>query len=237
MDVGAFLADPTFARLAVLCTRRARARPADSVLLGPDDFSHVMLLVPGAGGQVASLYVLADELRRRLPARTAVAIVDLDAVLCQAPADAPLWHVSRRLVQIVRDLGVERVTGLVGYSLGALLLLQLAGELRLGRSTPLWLLDAFSPRFARAGFWRRVERRLAWTLFGGAPGPGDAAFADPKRALPAPRAGATEAQWQRLGEQLRECRFDAPNARVHLIQARQNVVRIGLLWRRRHNRD
>ena len=80
-----------------------------------------------------------------------------------------------------------------------------------------------------------MERRLAWILFGGAPGPGDTEFAGSKHAPPAPRAGATDAQWRHLGEQLRECRFDAPNARVHLIQARQNVVRIGLLWRRRHN--
>jgi amino acid adenylation domain-containing protein len=235
LDVGAFLAEPTFAKLTAQATARVPAHPADCVLIGPADATHVMLLVPGDGGQAASLFTLANELRRRLPASTAVAIVDLDAVLRTAPPLEPLAHVTHRIAQIVRDFGMPRVNALVGFSLGALLLLRVAKELEVGAQTPVWLLDTFAPRTARLGFWRRVERRVAWALYGGRPGPVDEALEASKSAQEALLVRAPAEQWRALFAQLSESAFDAPTAHVRLIQARESVGSIGLLWRRRHN--
>ena len=235
LDVGTFLADASFARLAAQTSLSAPPRPADCVLLGAADYTRVVLLVPGDGGQVASLYALADELRARLPARTAVAVVDLDAVLRSAPADDPLWHVTKRLQQIILDYGSARVASLVGFSLGALLLLRAVKALPVGIEVPVWMLDAYAPRYARKGFWRRLERRLAWALLGGQPIAAADAHAQSRHAHEALPVRATVAQWQRLFEQLDRSEFAAPNARVRLIQARQSVGRIGLLWRRAHN--
>jgi aryl carrier-like protein len=235
LDVAAFLADPTFARLTAQASTRAPTHPADCVLIGPADATHVMLLVPGDGGQAASLFTLANELRRRLPASTAVAIVDLDAVLRTAPPLQPLAQVTHRIAQIVRDFGLPRVSALVGFSLGALLLLRVARELEVGAETPVWLLDTFAPRTARLGFWRRVERRLAWAIYGGRPGPVNQAHEASKTAQEALLVRAPAEQWRALFAQLSESAFDAPTAHVRLIQARESVGSIGLLWRRRHN--
>jgi thioesterase domain-containing protein len=234
LDVGAFLADPTFANFSALSRAKPITRPEGYVLVGPADFERVMLLVPGSGGHAAALYALADELQRGLPPASAVAIVDLDAALYSAPHDDPLWFVSQRIVQVARDLGDKRVMGIVGFSLGGALALRVADELGIAPAPPVWMLDTFAPRIAETGFWRKVERRLAWWLFGGRPEKVDpsTALAPLHHALP---LSATPAQWNALNEQLTEGTLAVPTAQVRLIQARRSVMHGGLLWQRRNN--
>ena len=235
LDVGAFLADPSFAKLVALSRIGSQGRPEGYVLVGPTDFERVMLLVPGAGGHAAALYALADELQRGLPARSAVAIVDLDAALYSAPHDDPLWFVSKRIVQVARDLNERRVMGIVGFSMGGALALRVADELGIDPAPPVWMLDTFAPRIAETGFWRKVERRLAWWLFGGRP---ETVKLVPPALMPLAHAlplSATPAQWHLLTEQLTEGKAASPTARVRLIQARRSVKYHGLLWQRRNN--
>ncbi|MDO9354839.1 MAG: phosphopantetheine-binding protein, partial [Solirubrobacteraceae bacterium] len=212
LDIGAFLAEPTFARLAQLTRSQPATRPEGYMLVGPSDFERVMLLVPGAGGHAAALYALADELQRGLPAGSAVAIVDLDAALYSAPHDDPLWFVSRRIVQVVRDLDETRLMGIVGFSLGGALALRVAEELGAQPAPPVWMLDTFAPRIAETGFWRKVERRLAWMLFGGRPEREEDVSPIPPPPAQTLPLSATPAQWQHLGEQLTEGRLAAPKA-------------------------
>ena len=235
LDIGAFLAEPTFARLTHLVRAQPPSRPEGYMLVGPTDFKRVMLLVPGSGGHAAALYALADELQRSLPMGSAVAIVDLDAALYSAPHDDPLWFVSRRIVQVVRDLDEARLMGIVGFSMGGALALRVAEELGGQPAPPVWMLDTVAPRIAETGFWRKVERRLAWLLFGGRPAGGDAPMVPTGPVHQALPLSATPAQWHMLGEQLTEGKIAAPKAEVRLIQARKSVKLYGLLWQRRNN--
>lgn len=236
LDVGAFLADPTFAKLGLLARATSTPRADGFVLVGPSDFARVMLVLPGSGGQAAGMYALADALHRRMPQGSAVAVVDLDEALQLAPDEDPLWFVSRRIVQIVRDLGQTRVTGIVGFSLGGSLALRIVEALGDGGAAiPVWMLDTFAPRAHHTGLWRKVERNLAWKLYGGRPKTGDAAPASPPVELQSLPMRASPAQWHVLGEQLAGQRFAAPRSHVRLIQARQSVQYSGLLWQRRNN--
>lgn len=236
LDIGAFLADPTFAKLGTLVRATPVPRADGHVLVGPADFARVMLMLPGSGGHAAGMYALADELHRRMPQGSAVAVVDLDAALQSAPDEDPLWFVSRRIVQIVRDLGQTRVTGIVGFSLGGSLALRIVEALGDGGAAiPVWMLDTFAPRAHRTGLWRKVERNLAWKLYGGRPKAGDTAPASPPAELQSLPMRASPAQWDVLGEQLARQRVAAPRSHVRLIQARQSVQHSGLLWQRRNN--
>lgn len=234
LDVGAFLANATFARLSTLCQEKPPVKPDGYVLVGPADFARVMLLVPGSGGHAAALYALADELRAGLPPGSAVAIVDLDAALHSAPTDDPMWFISRRIVQVVRDLGQARVTAIVGYSLGGAIALRVTEALPADPPLPVWLLDTFAPRTTRLSLWRRLERRVAWMLFGGKPDDEEPSVSSNviQNALP---LSATAEQWRALGEQLGASTLAAPHASVQLIQARMSVKHCGLLWQRRNN--
>jgi aryl carrier-like protein/thioesterase domain-containing protein len=234
LDVGAFLARPTFANFSQLARPDQPRRPDGYVLLGPADFTRVMLLVPGAGGQAAGLYALADELQRGLAGRTAVAIVDLDSVLHGAPPEDALSYVSQRIAQMVRDLGQSRVMGLVGFSLGGSLALQVVEALSAGPELPIWMLDTFAPRAMRTGLLRKVERRLAWMMFGD-PEVSSEPVAETSAAPPQLPLRATEAQWAMLGDQLANAKLAAPKSKVRLIQARTSVQRVGLIWQRDNN--
>ena len=97
------------------------------------------------------------------------------------------------------------------------------------------MLDTVAPRIAETGFWRKVERRLAWLLFGGRPAGGDAPMVPTGPVHQALPLSATPAQWHMLGEQLTEGKIAAPKAEVRLIQARKSVKLYGLLWQRRNN--
>lgn len=235
LDVSAFLAQPTFARLSSLCQSGPPSQPQGYILVGPAEFSKVMLLLPGAGGHMAGMYALADELQARLPAGTAVAIVDLHDALQSAPQNDLLWFILRRIVQVVRDLGLERMLGIVGFSMGGAFALRVAAELDSG--LPVWLLDTFAPRITGKSFWRRLERQIAWSIFGGRPSTNDVTSSNSaSESAPDPlQWRISEEQWLSLGVQLAQGELDAPGSHVQLIQARLSVMSVGLLWQRRNN--
>ena len=235
LEVSAFLANPTFARLSALSQARLPVPVDKYVLLGPADYTQVIVLIPGSGGQVAGMYAMAEELLRRLAAGTAVVIIDLDAILQSAPESDPLWFVTRRIVQIVRDLGVARVLKIVGFSLGGTLALRVCAELGTGAALPVCLLDTFAPRTMRRGFWRRMEINLAWKIFGGRPMSVVGSTATSGALEESLQFRASDEQWVRFRSQLEQGSFAAPDTPVHLIQAEHSVKYVGLLWQRRNN--
>jgi amino acid adenylation domain-containing protein len=248
LDIAAFLSNPTFAQLCALCAPETTAAAHQSVnyctLVGPTDFQRAVLLVPGSGGHVAGMYALAAEMQQRMSASrdsshtAAVAIFDLNAVLHAAPAHNPLPHVLQCCKQAVQSIGADRLSGLAGYSLGALLLLRLAAQHPADCTAPLWLIDGFNPRFTHNTLARRIERNLAWLLLGGKPAAHENAAEIAVDKSPPPPATATTAtpeQWDRLIQQLDQNDWQAKTAHIHLIQATGSVSRIGLLHHRQSN--
>jgi amino acid adenylation domain-containing protein len=235
LDIGAFLADPTFARLSAMRAEKLALEVEGCVMVGPRDFSHVLLLLPGALGHAAGLFGLAQALHARMPAGGAVAIFDLDAALEAAPPSEPLWSVTRRIAQAVADLGASRVSGVVGFSMGGLLALHAAATLDGAASTPVWMLDSFARRVWGQGFLRKVERRLAHALFGRPRDTASDAQADASAPLVERELRATAAQWHLLGAQLVLNGLASPKTRAKLIQARSSPMRSGLIWQRHNN--
>lgn len=162
LDVGAFLATPTFGRLCTLL----RPPPPDSgellTLVGPQHAAQLLLLLPGMLVGTLGMFELARALQARLPPGHAVAIVDTDALLQRAPPQQPAGYMAQRLQQLVHELGADRVAGVVGYSVGGVLALQLAQLMGApwARRVPLWLLDTYAPCHTRMRTGTRARRAL-----------------------------------------------------------------------------
>jgi hypothetical protein len=129
---------------------------------------------------------------------------------------------------------VSRTVGIAGFSIGGALALRVGADLDAGPSLPIWLLDTFAARSAGSGFWRKVERNIAWALFGGRPKAMPPESADP-RTPPGVRTGADPAQWRLLASQLERVDCASPTTPVRLLQAGASVQRVGLLRNRRSN--
>lgn len=166
LDVGAFLAQPTFAALCGLLGRRAAADPDTVTLIGPRNFDSVTLVLPGMQVGALGMFTLAQELHARLDAGSAVAIVDTDAILRLAPATQRAQFMARQLQQVVRDLGETRVASVVGYSVGGALGIDLFS--RMGPAwaarVPLWLLDTYAPRHTSMALSTKARRALVSLL-------------------------------------------------------------------------
>lgn len=68
----------------------------------------------------------------------------------------------QRLQQLVHELGSTRVAGVVGYSVGGVLALQLAQQMgpTWAARVPLWLLDTYAPCHTRMRAATRARRAL-----------------------------------------------------------------------------
>lgn len=242
LDVAAFLRSPTFGVLRCLAAAAPDTQQHDCVVVGPTDAQRVLLMVPGFGGQVASLYGLAREVHRRVPKGTAVAIVDLDRLLAGVAEESVAKHAMAVLEKVAAEWGRKRLIGVVGFSLGGLLALQLAKSQAVGCNLPVCLLDTYAPRNRRPGLLRRVERVVAHRLWPFVPdtlsdGGDDAELAQGLDIgdLDSLQPQTPSATWSRLMQQLEVVSCRAQHVPVQLIQASKAVVKEGLLWRRRSN--
>ena len=165
LDLAAFLAGPSFGALCAQLVGTPQARANTVTLLGTRHYERVMLVLPGGEGGPLGMYRLAEEMHRRLPETWAVAIVDLPAIMARAPDHDRPWFFTQQLLQVVRDLGEDRVGGVVGFSLGGLMgidLLNLLGPER-AAVTPLWMIDTYAPQRMRIGKLA-LTRRVAINL-------------------------------------------------------------------------
>lgn len=161
LDVGAFLSRPTFGTLCRMLDARQVAASTLVTFIGTQDCRRLMLVVPGARGGALGMYRLAHELHRQLPETWAVAIVDLQSIMERSPTEGRAWFFAQQLQQVVRDLGEERIGGVVGYSLGGLLGIDLLSSLdpAVARRVPLWMIDTYAPArltHTRAALVKRV---------------------------------------------------------------------------------
>lgn len=226
LDVGRFLGEPTFAALCALTTAGAPVHDDDLVVVGPRDAREVYLVLPGKVGTALGLVRLAEHLREASPPSTAVAIVELDRIVRRAPEQDVTAYVQDRLEALVSAIGPERVVGLVGFSLGGLLVPRLLHRLHELRA-PLWLLDVYAPGVAQRGLLGRAERRLAWGLWG----------RRPSAPIPPPPDVTAEAwaRWQALEGQLTAQPWGWVDTDVVLVQASETTREVGLVWRRESN--
>jgi pimeloyl-ACP methyl ester carboxylesterase len=236
IDPGAFLARPTFDNL---CALAAAQGPFDSVLVGNADAPRVVLLIPGKGGQALGLYRLAEHLQRRLGSDHAVIVLDLDVMLRRSPGQEPLRFLRERMAQAVTEVGQQRITAIVGFSLGGLLALQLAQGFPRASTPVVWLLDAYAPRTMRRTLSVRIERRIGRAfsaskraaLFPHSNG----SDASPGTTEPAPEGEQIGPLWDTVQRELSTQPAAARNAEVHLVQAVHSASELGLLWRRGSN--
>lgn len=240
IDVGEFLAQPTFATLCSLASGPRSHVPGCSVILGDVDAPNVVVIFPGDLGTSLGSYRLGDELVRRLGAGYAVAIVDLETMLSRAPHDQLVSFLGDRIDQLANELGWNRIVALAGLSSGGLLALNLlerrtqqTGE---HQNIPVWLVDTYAPldwvqsamqQYARPVV-RYVIRHPAVTKL---LRPDDSAKR--KQEPDAPSALA------RLKHSVHQQLYDAwtwPRANdVHLVQALKTVRDVALTWRRGSN--
>lgn len=156
LDVAAFLAGPpTFGRLCTLLRRSEGFAPGLVTLYGPRHFRSVTLV----------LGTPAAELQRHLPPGHALAVVSTGGLLRRMPESGRVEFLRQQLLQLVMDIGMPRITGIVGYSLGGLMGLHLLGGLDdpWARRVPFVLLDTHAPRHNAPG-WRVHAQRWAVNL-------------------------------------------------------------------------
>ena len=231
LDVGAFLAEPTFGRLGQLLSGSNTAPSRDQggiIVLGPKDYDKVVLFVPGKAQATVGLFKVASELRPLLPPGCAVAICDLQSMIRGAPADRLLDTLLARLETVVKGIGAHRVAGIAGFSLGGLIALRLAKMLGAGPALPVWLLDTYAPSMQSTGWIRRVERAIAWRLFAHrAPQPNDVGLPGlpGARSAKLPPAAADEnvEAWEGITNDLVQRQVDSAGVHATLIQAEDSV--------------
>ncbi len=238
LDVGAFLADPTFGRLEQLLSG-STAEPAravsDLIVLGPANYDKVILFVPGKAQATVGLFKVASELRPLLPAGWAVGICDLQSMIRGVPAERLLKVLLTRLDTLVTGIGAERIAGIAGFSLGGLLAMHLAKTLGGGRALPVWLLDTYAPAMQSAGWARRVERAVAWRIYRQHKVNGGDQPARHTGPVPPVAADENVEAWDGIMQMLVRMKVDATNVHATLIQAEDSVRDSAILWNRARN--
>lgn len=171
LDVAAFLARPRFGTLCTMLAQPASSPrssgPPVLTLLGAHDYRWLMLVLPGARGGALGMFRLADELHRRLPHDWSVGIVDMHAIMQRAPETGRPWFFAQQLRQIVLDNGASRLGGVVGFSLGGLMGIDLVSLLQ-GDShaqVPLCMVDTYAPRMMRTDRGTKLRRAATSALF------------------------------------------------------------------------
>ncbi len=167
IDVASFLARPRFGALCAQLAQPARIADVPALtLLGPRDYRRLMLVLPGARGGALGMFRLADELHRRLPRDWSVGIVDMHAIMQRAPEAERPWFFAQQLRQIALDIGSSRLGGVVGFSLGGLMGIDLAllHDADERAKAPLWMIDTYAPRMMQMGRGAKLRRAAASAL-------------------------------------------------------------------------
>ncbi len=244
LDVAGFLARPDFAGL---CRQLAAPRGALAgrkpmySLLGPPDFARYVVVIPGHGGTAVSMFTFASELRRHLPEDYAIAMIDLQSMVRQAPLEGVTHFVREQLVQVVRDLGEQRLDAVVGASLGGVFGAHLVAALGEGVASriPLCLVDTYAPRILRPGRQWVVKRKLVkWlrhpmnSLVTLVENRSRRWFATPEMSpgpLPEPETPWVRQVWRQSYMELATTPLRVPGARATLIHSRPTSRTAGVL--------
>jgi len=141
-----------------------------------------------------------------------------------------------RVQGIVRKLGADRLVGVAGFSLGGLMSLNLALSLGRGSRLPVWLFDTYSPRMGLEHFWRKVERNIAWRVWGGRPPAGRNELGEALGNIPEEfEARAKPEAWEAFKVELAYASCAAGSTPVHLVQATDTINRAAYVLRRATN--
>lgn len=244
IDVGAFLAQPTFGALAGLAQR---VESSPSVSLGRPDAPNVVLLFPGNLGMPVGMYAMGDALQQRLGDAYSVVIVDLEMLLIQAPHVDSAKFIFARINELVTQLGAGRIAATCGFSNGGLLALQVSDLLGETHSVPVWLLDTYAPMDSIHRLVypvlhqlpRRILKRFAWPVVRRLlhyPMVARSLRTHVRSPVPPTQPPTPMARLRAVAHEELAARAHTGRVRVvHLIQARETVPKVGLLWRRASN--
>lgn len=239
VDVGKFLARPTFGELCTLVSTSGSHVPGCSVMLGATDAPNVIVLLPGNIGTSLGSYRLAEELLQRLGRDYAVAIVELETMLLRAPQDDIVSYLDERVAQLANELGWQRIAAVAGLSSGGLLALKLVArrstEVGHNVDVPVWLIDTYAPMDSIQAAIQHNLRPIARYVVRH---PVVATLTGGKKAIAKQESeGLTVlAQLKHDVHQQMYKVWGWPSMReVHLVQAVRTVRDVALLWRRDTN--
>jgi pimeloyl-ACP methyl ester carboxylesterase len=134
----------------------------------------------------------------------------------------------------VDEISIERLVGVVGFSLGGSMALHLARDLGQIAQFPVILLDAYAPAGRKRGSLRRLERAISYLFWPYIPVSAPSSGQVPVLAGFSDAVVLTQQNiWDALMVGLDSVPHDAKGAEVYLIQAQTTVLEVGLLWRRR----
>lgn len=223
IDLVAFLKQPTLGALV----KQATPDHPDCVVVGPQHPSGVLLLIPGLGGHAVGMLKLAECIQSGLPGDQSVVILELDAILSDAPTSGVLDHTLKRMQATLGRL--PQVVGIMGYSMGGLLAIHALQDWPVGQKRPpLLLLDTYAPRAIRHNWLRKLETSLSRRWLGR---PDDRA-AEIEEVEPLTIRAQRET-WTRLLDELLRHPLPELAMGAHQISAVEMEKYVGLLWRRR----
>jgi thioesterase domain-containing protein len=248
IGTGEFLSRPTFQNLRALAREGIVGKSDFTELIGAADAERFVVFLPGNVGPTIEVYQLCLEVQRQLGAGFAVLIVDLEAILARAPDGLLAQYVAEHVALLLSEVGWERVVALAGYSSGGLLALELAQGAPGGRSPMVWLLDTYAPLTKAHTRLRAVLRPNVVGLVRAAVAPvarpllRNARIAGMLRTHVRPREPQPVASIDHL-TQRRLAYHDALYGRwrdsafgeTHLLQARDTIRLMNLVWRRASN--
>lgn len=229
--IASFLKEPTFQHLVDLVTAPEQSVLSPWSIVGPQDFSHFILVIPGIAGSSLGMFTVAEALRARLPDDHAVVTLEVKGLVERAPKDHVVWFLEQQVANVVKQLGRERLVGVLGFSAGGLLGARVAQTLsESGTTVPLWMLDTYAPervegesikatlqRWAN-GIRRRLKRQVNAPVASAVPiAP---VMAPPTTRRPDP-----------LMLELDRLPVHAPLVPAYMIQASGTREEAGLIWR------
>jgi len=147
--VGLFVAHPTLATLCALVRSGGGEAPLVS-RFGDPASDAVIFAIPGLGNSAVVYHKLWMELRHMMPSPPLVVAADFHRVTDLALAKGGLRPAIDELVAACIEIAGNRPVGLAGYSLGGLLVPEMARALtaRGHAAAHVWLLDPYAAKFA-----------------------------------------------------------------------------------------
>ncbi len=235
IEVGEFLAQPSFARLCELLVGPGPAQSPLWTLVGPDNCTHKVLVIPGWRGSALGMFDLAQALRSRLPADHGVVIVDLREIMHRAPHQDYVWFFRQQLQRVVKEVGLDDIRAVLGFSLGGLLAAQLFVDMpeMTRKQVKLWLMDTY----AASAMDKRPTHVALRNLVAAVRSPGLAlkTLLGPKQAGRSPAddavAGNEAPRWRAFLQELARQDISAPAIHAVLVRSTGSAKRMGLLRR------